>query len=39
MDTLTMISDMHPVQQGEAPTVLVVEDELMVRLPIAERRG
>lgn len=33
---MTMASSAEPVAQGTAYTVLVVEDELTVRLPIAE---
>ena len=36
MNRLVMQSAMHSMEQSSAPTVLVVEDEVMVRMPIAE---
>jgi CheY-like chemotaxis protein len=36
MNMMTMPSPNHPTEQSSVPTVLVVEDEMMVRMPIAE---
>jgi len=36
MNMMTMPSHSSPTQQSSMPTVLVVEDEVMVRMPIAE---
>ena len=36
MDTLSLSRESDPVEHHDAHTVLVVEDELMVRMPIAE---
>jgi CheY-like chemotaxis protein len=36
MNMMTMPSPGNPTEQSTIPTVLVVEDEMMVRMPIAE---